>query len=162
MSEPDEIEITPEMIEAGRVFEDVRTFKFEFDGVSYELPSAAMEAVAKEISGAADAVILRRHCDIAGGAQGGGRPPVSYGMGRFAGSVYKALMELSGLKFALSRLVAGDSVSVGSMDCEAMFPPGLASVEGRGKLYGFADQMRCAVQWDADRAIMFVKRPALG
>jgi hypothetical protein len=69
-------------------------------------------------------------------------------------------MKFNSLKFALSRLADGDSVAVEAGACESLFPPGVMSVEGRSKMYGFADLMRCSVQWDSDHLIRFVKRPS--
>lgn len=42
-------------------------------------------------------------------------------------------------------------------DCEALFPPGLATAAGRQAMYSLANANGCDVQW-AECAIAFVKR----
>ena len=69
-------------------------------------------------------------------------------------------MELINLTFALSKLPAGDLVAVTVEDCARLFAPGVMSLDGRRKIYSFADQMRCSVEWGDDHSIRFVKRPS--
>lgn len=69
-------------------------------------------------------------------------------------------MEFVTLKFAVSLLAVGDGVAITAEDCAHLFPPGVMSIDGRRKIYGFADQMRCSVEWSDDHAIRFLKRPS--